>query len=88
MADATLGHRLAHKRAVAADGHAAQLHLTLLQLIVIGIDIGAHRPAEIRQLVVAADDLQLVAGEDHGVAIGDIEPTVGPEDAAHQHTIA
>ena len=81
-ADAALLQCLANKGTVGADDELAQLHLASLQVLFLAKHFRLQGLAEFSKLVVAADDLQMVARKDDIVAVGDVQPVAAAQDAA------
>lgn len=88
VADATLNQRFPAELALAADDKLTKLHLSFLNLQVLRDEVAVEGIGKLLQLVVIADDLQLVAREDDGVAIRYIETLRATHDAAHVHAEA
>ena len=84
LAYAALAERLADKGATGVDDETVQPHLPLLDIGVFGHKIATEFYAEGMQLLVVADDLYLVFGEEDGGATGDVDATVTAQDAAHE----
>lgn len=88
VADATLNQRFPTELTFAADDKLTKFHLSFLNLQVLRDEVIAEGVGEFLQLVVIADDLQLVAREDDGVAIRNVETLRATHDTTHVHTEA
>ena len=81
--DAAFAQRLVEEGALWADDDLLEAHLPLLYLGVLVVDLRPHGLGEARELVVVAYHLELVAGEEGHLAVGDIDALAAAEDAAH-----
>ena len=81
--DAAFAQRLVEEGALLADDDLLEAHLPLLYLGVLVVDLRPHGLGEARELVVVAYHLELVAGEEGHLAIGDVDALAAAEDAAH-----
>lgn len=81
--DAAFAQRLVEEGALLADDDLLEAHLPLLYLGVLVVDLRPHGLGEARELVVVAYHLELVAGEEGHLAVGDIDALAAAEDAAH-----
>ena len=81
--DAAFAQRPVEEGALLPDDDLLEAHLPLLYLGVLVVDLRPHGLGEARELVVVAYHLELVAGEEGHLAIGDVDALAAAEDAAH-----
>ena len=87
VSDATLYEALANKGAVLTDNELAELHLSVLPVVVLTEHFLFEGFAEGGELLVGTDDLEHIIGEDDIVAIRDVDTHATSHNAADMDTV-
>lgn len=88
VAYAAFAERLSDELAAGREAQLLQVHLPFLDIWVYGNEVALCRLVKGLQLVVVADGLQAVAGEDDCVAAGYVDALVAAQDAADVDPVA